>query len=345
MDTTQDSVLSSIIFEHACKQELEGVLRNMLEDKDLVSKVLENSTNTEQNSQKKSKIQPIFILISLLRKLHSLESFSKISKNSSKLDILPVVIELLETAYRQCNFISLKKFFTLTSELKLLDLLNLIVDNSESSLVVQKLNQHFPRWTATYRSNIEKNFVIENTKVLDKVEESHTQCRRLILKLAMDKSYKTKYMTEQYSNDMNRLMQESKVYILEVITALKSQNGCSVLEKMLNGDEMESFDSNDLGVQLLLDYVQPGITDDALLRFLDDFEPILNSQPATALSSCLLPIDTMSEVSDDENCEDSDQSESDYENSQDAGDHVKSFADVLPSVTLNNTPGVQMDLD
>ncbi|KAF8787252.1 hypothetical protein HNY73_008871 [Argiope bruennichi] len=307
----------------------------MLEDKDLASKVLQNSPCIEQNSQNKSKIQPIFILISLLRKLHSLENFSKISKNSSKLDILPVIIELLETAYRQSNFISLKRFFTLISELKLLDLLNLIVDDSESSLVVQKLNQHFPRWTATYRSNIEKNFLIENSKVLDKVEESHTQCRRLILKLAMDKAYKTKYMKEQYPNDMNRLMQESKTYIMEIVTALESQTGSSVLEKMLNGEETESLDSNDLGIQLLLDYVQPGITDDALLRFLDDFEPILNSQPTTGLSSCLLPIDTMSEVSDYENCEDSNQSDSDCESSQDTEGHVKSFADVTSKMDLD----------
>ncbi|GIY76653.1 uncharacterized protein CEXT_119351 [Caerostris extrusa] len=111
---------------------------------------------------------------------------------------------------------------------------------------------------------------------------------------------------------------------------------------MANGEEMDCSDSNDLSIQLLLDYIQPEITDEALLKFLDDFEPILNSQPPTGLSSCLLPFDTMSEVSDDE---DSEHSESDCESSQDIRDTVKSFADALPSIAPNNASNVSMDLE
>ncbi|GFY67269.1 uncharacterized protein TNIN_280001 [Trichonephila inaurata madagascariensis] len=110
-------------------------------------------------------------------------------------------------------------------------MINYVVDDSDPPLIIQKLNQHFPHWNAAYRTNIAKSFQIENSKILDKVAESHTQCRRLILRLAMDKSYREKYLSEQYSNDISRLKRESKAYLSEVIVDLESCAGNSSVEK------------------------------------------------------------------------------------------------------------------
>ncbi|GFR19581.1 uncharacterized protein TNCT_202631 [Trichonephila clavata] len=314
METSQESVILPILFEHACKKEFNGVLQNVLQDKDLASKILKNSSSSESESPENPKINPVFMLIFILKKLNSIENFEKLSNNS---DVsLPTIIDLLESTYKQYSFISCKKYFILMSELRLLDMINYVVDDSDPPLIIQKLNLHFPHWNAAYRTNIAKSFQIENSKILGKVEESHTQCRRLILRLAMDKSYRKKYLSEQYSNDISRLRRESKVYLSEVIADLESCAGNSSLEKIVNGEQINSSTSNDLGFQLLLDYIQPEISDEALVKFLDDFEPMLCSQPATDLSSCLLPMDTMSE-SDSESSEDEENSEDD-ESSKDA---------------------------
>lgn len=339
METSQESVILSVLFEHACKKQFNGVLQNVLQDKDLTSKILQNSSSSESGSLESPKINPVFMLIFILKKLNSFEHFEKLSKNSGV--VLPMVINLLESTYKQYSFISLKKYFTLMSELRLLDLINYIVDDSDSTLVIQKLNQHFPRWNAGYRANIEKNFLIENSKILDKVEESHTQCRRLILRLAMDKSYKKKYLSEQYSNDISRLQRESKTYLSEIIADLESCAGSSSLEKILKGEQMNS--SNDLGFQLLLDYIQPELSDEAMVKFLDDFEPMLCSQPATGLSSCLLPIDTLSDMSYGESSEECECDNENSENERNSDDDENSKDDSCINIASNSIPVVNLE--
>ncbi|KAG8196777.1 hypothetical protein JTE90_014509 [Oedothorax gibbosus] len=333
----QDNWITAVIFEHACKENFKTVTKRMLEDPDLSTKITENTLNSESVTLQKPRVQPVYLFVSLLKQMNSLEDFGFNTASSPSINVLPTMLELLESTYKQFNFMSLRRYFTLTSELKLLDLLNLIVENSESSLVVQKLNQHFPRWTSNYRLSLEKDYKIENSKVLEKVEESHTQCRRLILKLAVDKSHRAKYMSEQYLTDLNRLTKESKAYILEIITSLELHTGPSALEKISTEKEMDFSNSDDLSVQLLLDYTQPEITSDTLLKYLDDLGPSFNSQPTSALTSCLLPFDTMSEGSDA-----SEQSDSECESSEEDGDSVKSMPDT--SSKTDNISEEAMDL-
>lgn len=55
----------------------------------------------------------------------------------------------------------------------------------------------------------------------------------------------------------------------------------------------------------MLDYLQPEITEETLLQFLNEIEPSLEP-PSGGFSSCLLPFDTLSECSDvpmDSECE------------------------------------------
>ncbi|GFT17321.1 uncharacterized protein NPIL_268691 [Nephila pilipes] len=339
MEASEESLILSMLFEHACKKEFNGVLQNTLQTKDLAFKIHENSSSSESGPSEKIKINPLFMLIYILKKfLNSLESFSKISKSSGIL-MLPSIIGLLESTYQQYSFISLKKYFTLTSELRLFDLINYIIDDSDSSLVVQKLNKYFPRWNEHYKKNIEQTFHIKNSKILDKVEESHTQCRRLILRLAMDKSYRNNYLSEHYANDIRRLMKESRESLSEIIDELESCAGSSSLEEVVNAEKNDSSISNDLSFQMLLDYIQPEISEEALVKFLDDFDPMLCSQAATGLSSCLLPIETMSEISDDEDSEDTDESESeekseDGENSREESCNGTTSNSIIPIVDL-----------
>uniref|UniRef100_A0A2L2YDZ3 Uncharacterized protein n=2 Tax=Parasteatoda tepidariorum TaxID=114398 RepID=A0A2L2YDZ3_PARTP len=306
MSCSLDNAIPSLLFEHACKNSYNNTIAYILNNEDFTSQVISSCSSSEDKQ-----VKPVFIFINLLKKLNSLNILSNIDSIPEELsNILSVIIDLLETTYRQYNFISLKKFFTFLSELKLLDLLSLIVKNVESPKILQKLNQHFPRWSSSYKETVEKNYNIENSKILDKVEESHAQCRRLILKLAVDLTFRAKYMTEQYTNDVDRIVKESICYIKEAINALDSCAGSSLLETVVK-DEENVADGRDLSVQLLFEYVQPEITDDGLVKFLEDLEPSLNSQPtASALTSCLSPFDSLSED------EDSDLSESEYELSQ-----------------------------
>ncbi|GFQ78368.1 uncharacterized protein TNCT_316771 [Trichonephila clavata] len=159
METSQESVILPILFEHACKKEFNGVLQNVLQDKDLASKILKNSSSSESESPENPKINPVFMLIFILKKLNSIENFEKLSNNS---DVsLPTIIDLLESTYKQYSFISCKKYFILMSELRLLDMINYVVDDSDPPLIIQKLNLHFPHWNAAYRTNIAKSFQIE----------------------------------------------------------------------------------------------------------------------------------------------------------------------------------------
>lgn len=52
-----------------------------------------------------------------------------------------------------------------------------------------------------------------------------------------------------------------------------------------------------MGSQLLLDYIQPEITPESLLKFLNEMGSALEP-PSGGFSSCLLPFDTLSECSD-----------------------------------------------
>lgn len=77
------------------------------------------------------------------------------------------------------------------------------------------------------------SLITQNPKILDKVEESCAQCRKLILKLATDSTYKSLYMSQQFSNDMEKMMIESVILIKEVISNLSSSAGCTVIEKVI----------------------------------------------------------------------------------------------------------------
>lgn len=279
---------------------------DILGKEDFVSKIV--------SSSEKSQIKPVFMLIYLLKKLHSSDL---LVENGSKLnDVLPVIIDLLETTFCQFNFMSLKKYFTLISELKLLELLSLIKTNGEFSHAVKKLNHYFPRWTPSYRTELEKKFLIDNPKILDKVEESYAQCRRLIFKLTVDGKYREKYFSEQYSNDHYRIVKESKDYFKEIINALLFCAGSSKLDMMLK--DTENVNSNDMNILLLLEYSVPDISDESLMKFFEDLEPTLNSQPNTSLDSCLQPFNSLTED------EDSDSSDSEYEYSQSGSQTINS---------------------
>ena len=75
--------------------------------------------------------------------------------------------------------------------------------------------------------------IFQNPKVLIKVEESCNQCRRLILKLSTDTSYKLLYMKEQFLNDMKKMVLESVILLKEVITNLSSNVGLTTIEKVI----------------------------------------------------------------------------------------------------------------
>ncbi|XP_035208073.1 uncharacterized protein LOC118182793 isoform X2 [Stegodyphus dumicola] len=324
MENNFEQWLTAICFEHAY----------ILDDEDIASKILLCCSKTKIENSEAPAIKPVFLLIYFLRKLlQSLDSFAKEKKYFNILwnpRAVTLTIQLLESIYVKNNFISLKKYFTLISELKLLDLLNLIQENADSSHIIQKLNKHFPRWNTSYKSLIEKDYSIENPKILVKVEESHTQCRRLVLKLAVDQVYRRNYMLEEYSNDVEKLISESKLYITDVITSFIKHAGSSVLERVMSGDD-DLCQSASFEMQLLLDYFQDDMSDEELLKLLQDLKPTMHSQPTCGLVSCLRPIDTMSEMTD--SCPEMDTEESSEDESSQSIGTPKSFMSALPRDT------------
>lgn len=66
----------------------------------------------------------------------------------------------------------------------------------------------------------------------EKVKESNTHCRRLILKLAADRAYRIKYIGKQYEADLNRLTKEFDTYLAEIISNLECSMGPTILEKV-----------------------------------------------------------------------------------------------------------------
>ncbi|XP_054722661.1 uncharacterized protein LOC129232553 [Uloborus diversus] len=179
------------------------------------------------------------------------------------------------------------------------DLMNLLTMNVESSEIIAKLNEHYPRWSPQYKSNLQKEFNIENPKVLNYIEASHTQCRRLVLKLAIDQAYKSTYMTDQYSSDVQQIIEESRKYINEVIAALEEISGTSVIEKLLSGEE--KLNTANLSHHLLLESLEPNMTESDLLQFLEDFDREDSTQQTSSLASCLLPFGAI--LSDDSESE------------------------------------------
>lgn len=71
-------------------------------------------------------------------------------------------------------------------------------------------------------------------KILDKVEESYSQCRRLILKLATDSSYRSLYMKEQFLVDMRKMIKDSLVLLKEIIDNLSLNAGITAVERVKN---------------------------------------------------------------------------------------------------------------
>lgn len=321
--------LTATVFEYSCKNNFIPVIKKILNDQELSQSLCKNLT-CDLIKNDRENIKPVFILIVMLRRLLSaVETFaSDIAVNCYpwNSDDLQKIIKLLERTYEQCEFISLKKFFSVVTQLKFLDLMHLLRSKDESSLLVQKLNLYFPRWQANQKANLEKQFSIENPKILDKVEESNTQCRRLILKLVADPAYRTHYMSQQFSNDMKKMMIESVIYLKEIIENLSSNSGQTVMEKGFLHHRICS-ESEDLGYQVLFDYIQPEATSESLLRFLDELDPAL-APPTGGFSSCLLPFDTMSECSDamDLDCDDS-ESESSADESPDEKDQTLTQSD------------------
>jgi len=206
---------------------------------------------------------------------------------------VPQIIALLERTFEQCEFISLRKFFSLTTQIKFLDFMHLLRLKVDSAILMQKLNVHFPRWQASHKLKLEQQFSIDNPKVLEKVEESYTQCRRLILKLSADTAYRSEYMNNQFSADMKKMMSESSAYLKEAIHSLSGNAGLTVIEKTFQ----QQVPSEELGFQLIFDYLQPDAKSEELIKFLDEMETSL-APPTGGFSSCLLPFDTISECSD-----------------------------------------------
>lgn len=319
--------LTASVFEYSCKKHFISVIEKVLKDKELSSDL--HISFADSDVSEKQKVKPIFLLIEILRHLlSSVESFASETNTNGhpwNSDALPKIISLLEKTYEQCEFISIKKFFSLLFQLKFLDLMHLLRSNLEAAVLMQKLNSHFPRGS-TQKASLEKQFFIENPKILVKVEESCNQCRRLILKLATDTTYRSIYMKEQFSNDMKKMMADSVTLLKEVISNLNSNVGCTAIEKHLQNASNEPV-PDDLGSQLLLDYLQPEITPESLLKFLNELEPALEP-PSGGFSSCLLPFDTLSECSDvamDSDCDESG-SESCSEDSSDEKD--KTLVDI-----------------
>lgn len=79
--------------------------------------------NEELFVNRRQNVKPVYLFIQVLRRLlSSVETFASAPINSYPWNSsdLPEIIKLLEKTYEQCEFISLKKFFSLLSQLKFL---------------------------------------------------------------------------------------------------------------------------------------------------------------------------------------------------------------------------------
>ncbi|XP_054720405.1 uncharacterized protein LOC129230043 [Uloborus diversus] len=300
MEASNKEWITAITFEHSCKNNLDSVVRSIMQkENDFTPKLSKFCISNGASIPEKPQVKPIFFFIVLLRKFHQSLTYLKMNSSTSYSELLPEIVKLMESTFQQYNFMSVKKFLHFISELKLLDLMNLLTMNVESSEIIAKLNEHYPRWSPQYKSNLQKEFNIENPKVLNYIEASHTQCRRLVLKLAIDQAYKSTYMTDQYSSDVQQIIEESRKYINEVIAALEEISGTSVIEKLLSGEE--KLNTANLSHHLLLESLEPNMTESDLLQFLEDFDREDSTQQTSSLASCLLPFGAI--LSDDSESE------------------------------------------
>lgn len=96
-------------------------LLEILKDENLALNLPNGLSN--QDSEEKHKVKPIFCLIEVLRHLlSSVEKFTEMKTENCifNTDSLPKMIRLLEKTYEQCEFLRVKKFFSLLFQLKYL---------------------------------------------------------------------------------------------------------------------------------------------------------------------------------------------------------------------------------
>ncbi|XP_067127226.1 uncharacterized protein [Centruroides vittatus] len=260
------------ILEHACKHRMEKVI------KAIFRRGIETLLKWKEISE--ISINPAFMFVTLVEcfqeMLHNyIQKKEEIMWNNS-FSIL--IADLLEDLYKQNRFISFKMFVNIITRLKLLEIMQLMKEEKDSTFIVHQLNKYFPHWNKTTQEQIQKSFNLSNAVCLRKARKVITVCRRFILGLLINDVRWKKYAKNNFEEDMKSFALVVSEDLKEVMNILRPELPLSPIEQILNGANDDLSNSSDPFVQMLLEHLHVDMDQDDFLILLASLDPETESQ-------------------------------------------------------------------
>ncbi|XP_022239192.1 uncharacterized protein LOC106457518 isoform X2 [Limulus polyphemus] len=204
-------------------------------------------------------------------------------------DVLNMVVELLESQHNVFHFVSLKLFSNLMAELKLMELIRLLLTELDAYSIVQKLNLFFPRWDEKYEKQVEETFKLkEKNKILINLQTSHNRCRRMLLQLLLSVHKRRAYILSSMTEDLKSLARSAVTHVGKVLKLIRRNLPHTAIEQIQFTAKEDLAGSSDPAIQILLDHLTPDISEAEFLTLIKN----LGHQDMGNISimSCLDPL-------------------------------------------------------
>lgn len=305
-----DSSLSGVkawIFEYACKHRMQKVIREILtqEMNCLVNLVCYRGGPTVT---KECQPQTAFLFLVFLemfqQSLNKPDFFicEKVQLEDIPWDpdVLNLVVELLESQHNVFHFVSLKLFSNLMTELKLMELIRLLLTDWDAYTIVQKLNLFFPRWDENYEKQVEETFKLKGrNKILMNLQTSHNRCRRMLLQLLLSVHKRRAYVLSSLTEDLKSLTRSAITHVGKGLKLIRRNLPHTAIEQIQFTAKEDLASSSDPAIQILLDHLTPNISEAEFLALLKnlDHQELVN----ISVMSCLDPLAEIPSSSQDSN--------------------------------------------
>lgn len=260
------------ILEHACKYRMEKVIRAVFRRGiDTLLKWKEISEIT---------INPAFMFVTLIECfqeiLHNyIQKDNKITWNKN---FIILIANLFEDLYIQNRFVSFKIFINIITRLRLMEIMQSMKDEIESTVIVCQLNKYFPHWNKATHEKIQKSYRLANSVSLRKAKKVITVCRRFILGLLINDVRWKNYLKDNFDEDMKGFALVINKELKEVMNILRPELPPSPIEQIFSGAKDDLSNSSDPFVQMLLEHLHSEMDQDDFLNLLASLDPETDSQ-------------------------------------------------------------------